>query len=187
MWCSLNNYGVVAASALVLAQPALAADRDTRTGTHLDNAGARPMVLQISEPSVLDRIQSLLGAGETEEAVRIARRYVESFDRTLRVSMHESLPPRYFALNALCIALTQHGELDEAAAACTEAIRILPDRWSAINNRGTARYVAGRFGEALADYRLALRVAPPESNILATIEHNIALTRQRQIAAGARQ
>jgi Flp pilus assembly protein TadD len=60
----------------------------------------------------------------------------------------------------------------------------MPQRWSAINNRGTARYVAGRYAEALADYRLALRVAPGEPEIVATIEHNIALAAKSQQEVG---
>jgi tetratricopeptide (TPR) repeat protein len=160
--------------------PLDAAEQDPQTGTRLDNKSTRPMVLQINESSVIDEIQRLLNAGETDAAVALARRNLESFERTLRVSMDEALPARYFALNALCVALTQQGAADEAAAVCTQAISILPDRWSAINNRGTARYVAGRFGEALADYRLALRVAPPDPDVIATIEHNIDLTIARQ-------
>ncbi len=143
------------------------------------------MVLQLNESSVLDDIQKLLNDGKSEEAVDLARRNLESFDRTLRVAPDERLPARYFALNALCVALTQHGDSDEAIQACSQAISILPQRWSAINNRGTAKYVAGRYGEALSDYRLALRVAPPEENIVATIEHNIDLTVQRQLESSA--
>jgi tetratricopeptide (TPR) repeat protein len=153
-----------------------------QTGTRVDSHTARPMVLQLNESSVLDEIQRLINEGDTAGAVELARRNLASFDHTVRVNPDENLPARYFALNALCVALTRHGEPDEAAEACTEAIGLLPQRWSAINNRGTARYTAGRFGEALSDYRLALRVAPREPNITATIEHNINLTIARQAA-----
>jgi len=159
---------------------AAAAEEQPQTGTRLDSRGARPISLQINETSAIAEIQRLLGAGETEEAVELARRYVESFERTQHVSFREVLPARYFAFNALCVALTQSGEGDEAADACTRAIDLLPQRWTAINNRGTARFVAERYGEALADYRLALRVAPPDPAVEATIEHNIALAVEHQ-------
>lgn len=159
-----------------------AAEDTPQTGTQLDNRTARPMVLQINESSTVSEVQRLLNIGETDAAVALARRHLGSFERTLRISMEEVLPARYFALNALCVALTQQGETQEAADTCTQAIRLLPDRWSAINNRGTARYVAARYGEALSDYRLALRVAPPDPGIVATIEHNIELTIARQQA-----
>jgi tetratricopeptide (TPR) repeat protein len=159
---------------------ATAAEQEPQTGTRLDSRGARPVSMQINETSTIAEIQRKLGAGETDEAVALARRYVESFDRTLHVSFEEVLPARYFALNALCVALTQSGEGDEAAEACSEAIAMLPQRWTAINNRGTARFVAERYGEALADYRLALRVAPADPAIEATIEHNIALAVRQQ-------
>jgi len=159
---------------------AAAAEEQPQTGTRLDSRGAHPISLQVNETSTIGEIQRLLGAGENEAAVALARQYVESFERTLHVSFREVLPARYFALNALCVALTQSGEGDEAADVCTEAVDMLPHRWTAINNRGTARFVAERYGEALADYRLAQRVAPPDPAIEATIEHNIALAIEYQ-------
>lgn len=163
-----------------MAAAAAPAEQDPQTGTRLESRGARPVSLQINETSTIAEIERLLAAGETDRAVALANRYVDSFDRTLHVSFEEVLPARYFALNALCVALTQSGQGDEAADACSEAIEILPQRWTAINNRGTARFVAARYGEALADYRLALRVAPPDPAIEATIEHNIALAVRQQ-------
>ena len=170
--------------ALMIHAPA-ASQSDAQTGSRLESRTTRPMVLQLNESSVLDEIQRLLNDGDTAGAVELARDNLESFDHTLRVDLDERLPARYFALNALCVALTAHGEPEAAEDVCTEAIGILPQRWSAINNRGTARYVAGRYGEALADYRLALRVAPQDENTIATIEHNIELAVQRQIAGRA--
>ena len=168
------------ASLAVLLMAPLAAEQPAHTGSHLESRTARPMSLQLNESSEVTEIQRLLSEGETEAAVRRARRYVDSFKLRLHVSYDEMMPARYFALNALCVALTQFGDTEGAATACTEAIGMIPDRWSAINNRGTARFVAGRYGEALADYRLALRVAPPERGIVETIEHNINLTVQSQ-------
>lgn len=181
MRSDLRYFWISAAVVAMTLQALHAAERDEQTGSRLDSRTTRPMVLQLNSSSVTDEIQRLLNDGETDEAVALARRNLESFDHTLRVSTREVLPARYFALNALCVALTQQGEADEAADVCSEAITILPDRWSAINNRGTARYVAQRYGEALADYRLALRVAPPDPAIVATIEHNINLTIERQV------
>ena len=174
----------VLTAAVFIAQPAaLASDQDAQTGSHLPTRTARPVILQINQTTTFDEVLRLLEHGRTEEAVSLARRYVNSFDGSLRISTREALPARYFALNALCVALTQHGEADAAADACSDAIRLLPERWSAINNRGTARYIGDRFGEALADYRLALRVAPPDPDIIATIEHNIDLTIARQTSS----
>ena len=175
---SIVSLSVIAA---FICSPVVAQPGD-QTGTRVDSHATRPMVLQLNESSVLDEIQRLMNNGDTEAAVELAQRNLASFDNTVRLAPDERLPARYFALNALCVALTTHGEPDAAADACTEAIGILPQRWSAINNRGTARYTAGRYGEALSDYRLALRVAPPDDNIVATIEHNIELTIARQEA-----
>jgi len=160
-----------------------AADRQAQTGTHLDSRVARPVSLQLNDTSVIDEVQRLIEEGRSADAVTLARRHVESFERTRHISFRESMPARYFALNALCVALTSNGDADAAADACSEAIELLPNRWTAINNRGTARYVGGRYGEALSDYRRALRVAPAdESAVVETIEHNISLAVQRQKA-----
>lgn len=171
---------------ILLALPGLAAaaDRQAQTGTHLDSRVARPVSLQINDSSVVSEVQALLDAGDSAGAVELARRHVESFERTRHVSFEEFIPARYFALNALCVALTGDRQPDAAADACSEAIEMLPNRWTAINNRGTARYVAGRYGEALSDYRRALRVAPADDEaIVATLEHNIALAVERQQSA----
>ncbi|HMB74490.1 MAG TPA: tetratricopeptide repeat protein [Gammaproteobacteria bacterium] len=160
-----------------------AADRQAQTGTHLESRAARPVSLQINESSVVHEVQRLLDAGDSEAAVALARRHVDSFERTQHISFEESMPARYFALNALCVALTGHKQPDAAADACTEAIALVPNRWTAINNRGTARYIARRYGEALSDYRRALRLAPADNEgIVATLEHNIALAVARQQA-----
>ena len=69
------------------------------------------------------------------------------------------------------------GKLTETA--CTEAIAIFPNRWTAINSRGTTYFAARRFDEALIDYRRALEVAPQDTPASETIAQNIRLTEQR--------
>ena len=52
--------------------------------------------------------------------------------------------------------LTSLQRVEEAIAACSSAMGFEPRKWSALNNRGTAKFVAGRIEEALSDYQAAL-------------------------------
>jgi Flp pilus assembly protein TadD len=158
---------------------AAAADAPAQTGTRVGSEASKLAIMQLHEPTMVERIQALLDENRTDEAVALARDYVDSTERHVAVGEGDRLPERYFALNSLCVALTRQRNFDEAISACDRAIRVVPERWSAINSRGTANFAAGRFAAALSDYRRALAVAPDDAAVRATIEHNIELAEAR--------
>jgi len=172
-------YVVLYCALMGAAAAASAADSPAQTGTRVGSDASRRAIMQLHEPSMVGRIQALLDEDRTEEAVSLARAYVESTLRHVAVGEGDTLPERYFALNSLCIALTVQRAFDEAIDICDRAIRVAPERWTAINSRGTANFAAGRFAAALTDYRQALAVSPEDAAIRATIEHNIGLTEAR--------
>jgi hypothetical protein len=55
-----------------------------------------------------------------------------------------------------------------------------PEKWSAVNNRGTAHFVGRRWEDALSDYRTALILVSGNNRDRRTIEHNIMLVEERQ-------
>lgn len=161
---------------LICAQaPAQRSRSDERTGTRLGSKAVRSSVMQLNPGAEIQEIERLLAVGDDEQAVELAREYAASFEG--RVTYNEPSPSgeRYFALNALCVALTKTREYDEAVAVCTRAIELIPNRWIAVNNRGTAYYASQRYAEALADYRRARVLVADEDDAIETIEHNIAL------------
>jgi Tfp pilus assembly protein PilF len=56
--------------------------------------------------------------------------------------------------------LLKQGELDQAAAALTEAIRLVPDHEEAYNNRGLAYFEQKDYALAKQDFFMALRLSP---------------------------
>jgi tetratricopeptide (TPR) repeat protein len=164
----------------MLACGAAVAQRDgERTGTRTGSDAVQSSVLQLNQTREVRRIERLISKGRTDEAVRKARKYVirlsdGRYDRDPDINNE-----RYYAHNALCVALITVHEYDAAIASCTVAIALRPNRWTAVNNRGTAHYAAYRFREALADYRRALELAPRDENVTATIDHNIELCEQQ--------
>jgi tetratricopeptide (TPR) repeat protein len=155
-----------------------AATAGEKTGTHAGGDAPDPLTLQLNPAERVERIRQLLDDGRAAEAVQAARDYAARFeDGRERGDVRRM---HYDALNALCVTLTKTGSLDEAADVCTQAMDLLPRQWTAINNRGTAHFAAGRYEQALADYRRARDVAPPrQENVLATIDHNIELAETR--------
>lgn len=164
------------------AAAAAASDGIAQTGSRVDSGAARVAVLQMNESSTVDVIGRLLEQGKTRDAVDLARRYVESLRNQLSVGEGEIAPDVYFALNALCIALTKDTNYDEAIETCSRAVEMRPRRWSAINNRGTAHFAARQYEAALVDYRLALSVVPDDADIRRTIAYNIELAESRLAA-----
>lgn len=149
--------------------------QSSRTGS-LTGADSSPLhVLQLNMPDEVETIRKLLQQGHKQDALRLAEKYITKLENTR--SREEKLP-RYYAYNALCTVLTSLGRLDEAIERCTEAMGFAR-KWSAANNRGTAKLLAGRYDEALADYELALSLAPlGHEGIIDTIMHNIFLTQE---------
>jgi len=155
------------------------AGRSETTGSHLGSDTAKRTVVQLNEPTEIDSILRLLEEGKNQEAIAVARDYEERFRSATSADEPSLREGHYYALNALCIALTKGADIDGALAACTEAIAIFPNRWTAINSRGTTYFAARRFDEALVDYRRALEVAPDATPASETIAQNIRLTEQR--------
>jgi len=145
------------------------------TGSRLDSRIPEPAVIPLSEFDEIDKIRILLQEGRGEEAVNAARAHLAYLER-LGNQLPRATVHRYFALNALCGALTQTGELEKAIATCTTAIELSPKRWSAVNNRGTAHYVSGNYQAALNDYRRAMELVANNEDLAEMIQHNIELT-----------
>ena len=149
-----------------------------RTGSQLKSKSITSQVLTLKEPDEVESIRNLLISGKKNEALAAAEVYLEKVDRT---ALHHERLPRYYAWNAYCTVLTSLQRVDEAIAACSTAMAIDPGKWSAVNNRGTAKFVGGMLRDALADYQIALTLVDEgNTKVLETIEHNIALVGQRQ-------
>lgn len=152
---------------------------EPRTGSHLEGGTARPTAIYINEPSALDEVLKLIQSERNQEAVARARKHVEDLRSTQVVE--ETLEPDvlYSALNALCVALMAAGQTDEALATCSEAIDLVPRRWSAWNSRGTTYYADFAFDAALADFQRALALAPRDKDLVETLQLNVRLAYER--------
>lgn len=177
----IRNLAMLLAGLSVAAamQTTQAQERVARTGSRLDSDSSSRLVYQFSAGAEVQRVLDLLEQGRTDDAVEYARDYVDSLSSKAYVGGTSILRERYFALNALCAALTKAGRPDEAVATCSEAIERQPSEWTAFNSRGTAHYSSRRFDLAAADYLRALELAPSDEDVRAMIEHNLALTEQR--------
>lgn len=149
------------------------------TGSRLGSRAARNAVISFHSPRQVKEIERLLHEDRDAEALELARTYAESFELSVPIGESNLESDRYFALNALCVVQTKVGDSDAAILACSDAIALFPNRWTALNNRGTAYYVSQRYGLALADYRRALEVAPDDSAVIETIQHNISLCEEQ--------
>jgi Flp pilus assembly protein TadD len=74
-------------------------------------------------------------------------------------------PASWLAHNNLGSALGRHGQLGDAMAHFTEALRLAPDYVDARINLGAALQRRGRLDDAIAQYREALRIAPTDPNV----------------------
>ena len=158
-------------SATVQAQPA-------RTGTNLNSKSMPSEVLMLQEPDEVERIRKLLMDGRKDTALTAAENYIAEVERT--TLRHETMK-KYYAWNAYCTVLTSLQRVEEAVAACSTAMAFEPGKWSAVNNRGTAKFVGGRLEEALSDYRSALNMVSEENeSVRTTIQHNIGLVEDRR-------
>lgn len=175
---------LAAVLAAASSQFTLAAGRHVdRTGSRVGSNATSRSVIQLGSSNEVRRVLSLLDEGLTDEALALAEDYLDSLG-SASIAYGRAVPQRYDALNALCAALTGAGRLDEALERCSEAIELLPSRWSAINNRGTAYFAQHNYVAALEDYRRARKFAR-SSHAAATVEHNIRLTEERLAATQA--
>lgn len=174
-------YSVLALAMLGIASTVPASGEIQRTGTHLESRTARPATLFINKPTAIDEILNSIQAGNHQQAVALARKHVDDL-RTTQV-VHETTTPQtlYFALNALCVALTTAGEIEEALATCSEAIAQAPSRWTAWNSRGTTHFANQTFDAAVSDFLRANALAPDNEDIVDTIQWNIRLAREREV------
>ena len=131
-----------------------------------------------SGDDLLKDIRSLLNNGKIDEAVSLARRNVDGFERDTRSGKTSKL--RYDAYNALCISLTAQKSYDDAKKACDTAVEDTPGRWMAYNSRGNLNMKMGNFSEALNDYNLALGNAPDSSNVRSILQHNVQLAQSKR-------
>ena len=150
-----------------------------KTGTRIKDADSAYMesVVWFSQPREITDIRLLLQDGKKEAAVEKARDYVESLEN---VGGNEAKQRRYYALNALCAALTSTGQTKEAISSCSRAIKINPSLWEALNTRGTAYYVSNQIDLALKDYRAALSKVQNSEPLTDLIQHNIELAKAKK-------
>ena len=149
-----------------------------RTGTNVNSKSIPSQILMLQKPDEVETIRQLLMDGRKTAALTAAENYLEKVNRT--TLRHEKLP-RYYVWNAYCTVLTSLNKVEEAIAACSTAMAIDSDKWSAVNNRGTAKFVGGMLQDALADYRAAMTMVDEDNRkARETIEHNIALAQQSQ-------
>lgn len=162
--------------ALLLTQSLQA--QPARTGTNLNSKAIPSDVLILQVPDEVKRIRELLKEGRKDTALIVAEAYIDKVDRT--TLPHESLR-KYYAWNAYCTVLTSLQRVEDAIAACSTAMAFEPGKWSAVNNRGTAKLVGGRYEEAMTDYEAALMlVGEQNSNVRETILHNLSLVEARR-------
>ncbi len=125
----------------------------------------------------LKSVGRLINQGRTEGAVRAAKRYLDSLTANQRSGRTTSY--LYDAYNALCIALTADKQFEEAMNSCNQAIEQSPNRWQALNSRGSLNYKTGNYADALNDYREALEKAPNLTRVRKIIEHNVEISQAR--------
>lgn len=178
---SLAGVLLVAVVSVAMVGQAWAAARIQRTGTRLGSDTTSRTVVHFDRPAEIQRVLRLINEDMIDEAVALAEDYLESLDSAHGYLRSTPIDRRYDALNALCAAYTKAGELAEAIDRCSRAIEIVPSRWSARNNRGTAYFAQGDYVQALEDYRRALFYAY-QLNEIATVEHNIDLAESRLAA-----
>lgn len=156
---------------ILQAQPA-------RTGTNLNSKAIPSDVLMLHEPDEVATIRQYLNDGRKADALKHAEAYLQEVER---VALRHETERQYYAWNAYCTVLTSLQRVEDAIAACSTAMAYEPGKWSAVNNRGTAKFVGGRYEEALVDYQAALRLADQDNvQVRETIQHNINLIQDRR-------
>ena len=150
----------------------------TRAGTNLNAKSITSTVLQLHGSDEVNRIRQLLVDGRKNDALEAAENYIEEVELT--VLPHEK-QRQYYAWNAYCTVLISHNRVEDAISACSRAMELQPERWPAVNNRGTAYFVGRMWDEALSDYQTALGlIGEGQDNVRETIEFNIGLLNERR-------
>ena len=164
--------------AAILLIPAAA---NAQTASRLNSKSSPESILWVSPPSEISQIRQLLQNGENAKALELARNFAEHLRTTAEAGFGGGGPTsfEYDATNALCVALSVNGILDEALGECNRAISMRSGDWRAYNSRGTVHYLAGRYEQALADYEKALEEQDQRNSSREIVEHNIALAKER--------
>ena len=142
------------------------------TGSRLGLTSSPQTTIWTGSPSEIIEIRKLLQKGKTVKAIKAARAFLS---RMRNNATHQGTLYQYFARNALCAALSADGQLDQAVTQCDAAISLRPDRWEAINARGTVHYLAGRYQKAAEDYRRALALKHDTGDVNFILRHNLKL------------
>ena len=84
--------------------------------------------------------------------------------------------PGYFKnYQALCDVLSAQGNYEEAVRQCTEMIALAPDLWESYFARATVYFNWGRFADADADSRLALKLDPSASKAIQLLASSLVI------------
>ncbi len=160
---------------LLIAAPVLEASAQTGTRIKGGRTNAPVSIQQFSAPSEIDRIKRLIANDKAEEAVAVG----ESL-------LARPLDPgsRYFALNAMCVALSHSEKYDAALETCNEAVKLRSSHWMALNSRGSVYLWLNKPGRALEDFRAALDSVKSGSNEDGIIRKNIRIA-QSWLARGS--
>lgn len=150
-----------------------------QTGSRLRSSTFPKTVFWFGEPGEIREVRVLLNRGEVDKAIGVAEDFLHFLDTSGSV-LGGHITNRYFALNALCVALTAGGRLGEALAECSKAVDLSGKRWQAYNSRGVVYYLEERMDDALADYRAALSLVKAKSGSAGIIRHNIELAEARK-------
>lgn len=117
------------------------------------STSARADVLAHYEPQAFAKAESALERDNPDRALQTLHRQRAIVD-------HDRYAARKQAL--VCRAQFQKRDFEAAEQACNIAVQrgAHKDMWSHLNNRGAARLMLGRYDEALADFRKAMRLNP---------------------------
>ena len=179
----MNRIILTSGFLILLASTCVTTAVQAQTGSHIkDNTVKTPeTVVWFSEPREITDIRLLLQQGQKQEAVKMARDFLQ---KLRGIGGSEAQVRRYYGLSALCSALTTTGELDEAIESCSKAVKLYPNRWQALNNRGVAYYMSGQLELALQDYNQALTTVQSSAPLTALIQHNIDLVQAKKSGTG---
>lgn len=167
-------------TAIIITSYTVPGTAEAQTGSRIKQSASPETILWVSAPKEIGQIRRLLQDGKVDKAVRVARQFanyvISSVEGVAGVGAVHSY--EYAALNALCVALSSAGKPDEAVRECDRAISRSRHGWQAYNSRGTAHYLAGRYSQALVDYRQAHKFQRRD-DLRELVEHNIALAEAR--------
>jgi len=132
----------------------------------LSPASAHDLVLWLSPSSHIRNATKAFERGDIGETIRLSRL---ALDGDLATS------DRFNAHNILCVSYIRLKLFETAIDACDAALVVRRD-WRALNNRANAYFEMGRYDNAIADYRSALKLAPGRRVLV----NNLALAEDRR-------